>query len=108
MPVRAMTLGELKRDRKPVRPSIADRDSATKRGYDRRWRKARMMHLVRNPLCVMCLARGETTQATVVDHIVPHKGDPVKFWDSDNWQSLCVTDHNSKTATEDGGFGNRA
>jgi 5-methylcytosine-specific restriction protein A len=43
--------------------------------------------------------------ATVVDHIVPHKGDKVKFWDSSNWQSLCKRCHDAKTATEDGGFG---
>jgi 5-methylcytosine-specific restriction endonuclease McrA len=25
------------------------------------------------------------------------------FWDSNNWQTLCVSCHNRKTATEDGG-----
>ena len=43
----------------------------------------------------MCLARGRTTAATVVDHIKEHKGDLELFWDQDNWQSLCETDHNS-------------
>jgi 5-methylcytosine-specific restriction enzyme A len=43
--------------------------------------------------------------ATVADHITPHKGDPVLFWDPDNLQSLCAACHGRKTATEDGGFG---
>jgi 5-methylcytosine-specific restriction protein A len=41
----------------------------------------------------MCLARGRTTAATVVDHKIPHKGDQVLFWDQANWQSLCADDH---------------
>ena len=32
--------------------------------------------------------------ATVVDHIMPHKGDNTLFWDRDNWQSLCKRFHN--------------
>ena len=45
--------------------------------------------------------------ATVVDHIIPHKGDMDIFWDEDNWQPLCKRCHDQKTATENGGFGNR-
>ena len=33
--------------------------------------------------------------ATVVDHIVPHKGDMALFWDKSNWQGLCAHCHNS-------------
>ena len=33
--------------------------------------------------------------ATVVDHIVPHKGDEARFHDLNNLQSLCATCHNS-------------
>lgn len=43
--------------------------------------------------------------ASVVDHIVPHKGDQKLFWRRSNWQSLCKRCHDVKTATEDGGFG---
>jgi 5-methylcytosine-specific restriction protein A len=42
----------------------------------------------------------------VVDHIIPHKGDKDLFWDSNNWQPLCKTCHDEKTAREDGAFGN--
>jgi 5-methylcytosine-specific restriction protein A len=45
-------------------------------------------------------------QATVVDHIKPHQGDPELFWDSENLQALCAPCHSRKTASEDGGFGN--
>jgi len=41
--------------------------------------------------------------ATVVDHISPHKGDSDLFWDRANWQSLCESCHNRKTASEDMG-----
>ena len=44
-------------------------------------------------------------RATVVDHIIPHKGDQKLFWDTRNWQPLCKPCHDKKTATEDGGFG---
>ena len=45
--------------------------------------------------------------ATIVDHIVPHKGDLALFYDQTNWQSLCKRHHDIKTAAEDGGFGNK-
>jgi 5-methylcytosine-specific restriction protein A len=45
------------------------------------------------------------TSATVVDHIIPHKGDMAIFWNKSNHQALCKTHHDIKTASEDGGFG---
>ena len=44
-----------------------------------------------------------TRPAQVVDHIVPHKGDPALFWASWNWQPLTTRAHNKKTAREDRG-----
>lgn len=66
------------------------RPSASDRGYDSRWQKARLAYLAKHPDCVMC-----GKPATVVDHIEPHRGDQRLFWDSKNWQSLCTPDHNS-------------
>ena len=63
--------------------------------YDHRWRQARLSYLIRHPQCVMCQQAGRTRQATVVDHVVPHRGDRVLFWDIANWQGLCVSCHNS-------------
>lgn len=84
----------------------AQRGSARERGYDSRWAKARRTYLAEHTLCVECLKRGAYVEATVVDHIIPHKGDQKLFWDTKNWQSLCATHHNQKTAREDGGWGN--
>lgn len=81
------------------------RGTAASRGYDRRWRKARKRYLEQHPLCVMCKAEGRTTEATVVDHKIPHKGDKHLFWSVENWQPLCKKHHDQKTAAEDGGFG---
>jgi hypothetical protein len=49
----------------------------------------------------MCEAEGKLTPATVVDHIVPHRGDRRLFWDKTNWQPLCKRCHDVKTLTED-------
>ena len=40
-------------------------------------------------------------RATVVDHIIPHRGDQKLFWDQNNWQALCKSCHDKKTLTED-------
>lgn len=56
---------------------------------------------VDNPFCVKCYEEGHITMATVVDHIVPHRGDQKLFWDRGNWQPLCEHHHNVKTMTED-------
>jgi 5-methylcytosine-specific restriction endonuclease McrA len=68
------------------------RQSPSERGYDWEWRKARDAYIRENPLCVMCLPK-RIVQATVVDHIIPHKGDQTLFWDRGNWQSLCKPHH---------------
>jgi 5-methylcytosine-specific restriction protein A len=81
------------------------RESAHKRGYGTKWRAARAGFLRSNPFCVHCMAKGLVVPATEVDHIVPHKGDQVLFWDAKNRQALCKSCHSTKTATEDGGFG---
>lgn len=81
------------------------RGTASERGYNARWQKARKHFLSLNPLCVECLADKYVVAATVVDHIKPHKGDYALFWDRKNWQALCKRHHDIKTATKDGGFG---
>ena len=79
--------------------------SSTARGYSYRWQQYRLRFLAAHPLCVMCQARGRITVATVVDHIIPHKGDQRLFWDRANWQSLCTAHHSSdKQRIEHGGY----
>lgn len=91
---------------KQVRQVVdARRGSSSDRGYSYAWQRAREGFLRKHPLCVRHDSRGEVAAATVVDHIKPHKGDKDLFWDRSNWQALCKTCHDIKTATEDGGFG---
>lgn len=83
-----------------------DRRKTSERGYGWQWQKARALFLQQpdNALCVMCKKDGRVTEATVVDHIVPHRGNETLFWDRRNWQSLCLTHHNSdKQAIEKSG-----
>jgi len=68
-----------------------------------RWRKLRKLHLMSEPLCRMCMQEGRVMAATVVDHIVPHKGDVELFY-SGPFQSLCKPCHDRhKQAEERGG-----
>jgi len=98
------------------------RGSAASRGYDSRWRKARLSYLAKHPLCECEECHGvRIVAASVVDHVVPHRlsealagGDErqiaaarARFWDSNNWMAMAKPCHDRKTAREDGGFGNR-
>ena len=75
--------------------------SAATRGYNSKWRRESKKFLELHPLCVRCLEKGIATPATVVDHIIPHRGDQELFWDRSNWQPLCKKCHDHKTMTED-------
>lgn len=77
------------------------RANSNDRGYNSRWRRYRKYFLMQHPVCVRC-----GRLATVVDHIIPHKGNQDLFWQQSNHQALCKLCHDKKTATEDGGFGN--
>jgi len=76
------------------------RGTAAERGYGRAWQKARAAYLAEHPLCVIALTHrsDEVVAAKVVDHIVPHRGDQVLFWDVSNWQAGCKRCHDAKTA----------
>ena len=83
----------------PLHPEVTR--PAAKRGYNRRCQKARKSDLEAHPLCVQCAKQGKYVRATVVDHIIPHRGDQKLFWDQNNWQALCKNCHDKKTLTED-------
>ena len=98
-----------------------NRESSSGRGYGHKWRQAREGYLKKHPLCAEHDRIGIVEIALIVDHIIPHRieeanrsGDQSRigvalnlFWDRNNWQSLCKTCHDRKTAIEDGGFGRR-
>lgn len=73
---------------------------------DPRWRTQRLAFLQRHPLCVLCLEVDRLTPATVVDHKVPHRGDPGLFWSQSNWQALCKPCHDGvkQQAEKSGGL----
>ena len=75
-----------------------DRPSASKRGYNGKWQRLSKIYLRKHP---MCMQQGRYVPATVVDHIIPHRNNPVLMWDENNWQALCKRCHDRKTRKED-------
>jgi 5-methylcytosine-specific restriction endonuclease McrA len=68
-----------------------------------RWKALRDNQLSQQPLCAFCLRREIVEVATVVDHIILHKGDLDLFHDPDNLQSLCKPCHDRDKAAEERG-----
>jgi 5-methylcytosine-specific restriction endonuclease McrA len=95
--------------RVPGQPERKPRVSARKRGYSAAWEKARAGFLRKHPRCECPEHKGKPTapRATVVDHHQPHKGDMTLFWNRNNWVPMAAACHSRKTASNDGGFGNR-
>ena len=68
------------------------RPSARSRGYTTAWDRERRLFLAKHPRCAH---KGCSALATVVDHIIAHKGDAERFWNKENWQPLCAHHHNA-------------
>lgn len=75
----------------------ADRGSASARGYDATWRRLRIMHLNREPLCRFCFDKGLLVEALDVDHIQPIEEAPERRLDPTNLRSLCRPCHSRHT-----------
>jgi 5-methylcytosine-specific restriction protein A len=67
----------------------SQRPSASARGYDTKWQKARATFLAKHPRCAWC-----GKPALHVHHSTPHRGDPTIFWDTSRWVPLCASCHN--------------
>lgn len=88
---------ELAQGRAVVKESWrAYKTTAHERGYTYQWQQSSKLFLEHNPLCKLCLQRGVVSAATLVDHVIPHKGDMTLFWCVDNWQALCNDCHNTE------------
>jgi hypothetical protein len=75
--------------------------------YGAKWQRRRRLWLLNHPLCRYCEEQNRVTGATVVDHIIPHRGNATLFWDETNWQSLCKDCHDSaKQSEEKNGYSN--
>jgi len=85
------------------RESDARRGSAAARGYGAKWRAFRLSYLQRNSLCRICLDAGVLVPASVVDHIVAHKGNEALFWSESNLRPLCKECHDDRV--DEGDFG---
>lgn len=79
----------------------ATKTTAHQRGYGYKWQKAREGWLRAHPLCAYCDREGRVSAATVVDHVVAHRGDMKVFWDKANWMSLCASCHSSVKQREE-------
>ena len=72
--------------------------------FTARWKALRLAVLSQSPLCVICSTRDyRPMPATEVDHIVPHRGSAVLFWDRSNLQPICSPCHDRKSQEERGG-----
>lgn len=70
-----------------------------------RWQRLRWAVLVRDVFtCRRCARVEANTSQLVADHVRPHRGDEVLFWDAGNLQCLCKACHDrDKQAEERGG-----
>lgn len=85
------------------------RPSRVARGYGNRWARRARKFRDEYPLCGMrpgrqapvmsaCYDARRVTLGTLVDHVVPHRGNRDLFWDAlGNWQTLCAACHARKS-----------
>ena len=64
------------------------------------WKRIRRLHLQHEPLCIMCEILGKLTPATIVDHVMPHRGDHNLFYNG-RLQSLCKQHHDRAKQIEE-------
>ena len=88
------------RHKQPTSEYEKKRNSINSKVYNTTWRKLRRVKLNNNPLCEICLAKGNVVQAGEVDHVKPVKEYPELMLCLKNLQSLCVTCHSKKTREE--------
>lgn len=82
------------RDRENRARHEAKRKTSRQRGYTSKWEKARASFLKAHPRCLHVIdgeACGEP--ATVVHHVIAHRGDPKLFWRKSNWLPVCKACH---------------
>ncbi len=71
----------------------ARRGSARARGYTAEWDREAKAFRVAHPLCLGCEAEQRLSPSEVTDHVIPHRGDMVLFWDRSRWQACCRWHH---------------
>ena len=61
--------------------------------HSTRYRVAISIYKAEHPLCERCLRENRLVPVYIVHHKVPHEGNWEKFWDQDNWESVCNKCH---------------
>jgi 5-methylcytosine-specific restriction enzyme A len=82
----------------------ARRNAQSWRGWYKtaRWQKLRLAVLVRDLwTCRRCGLVASGKGQAIADHVRPHRGDPVLFWDAGNLQCLCKPCHDGAKAREE-------
>ena len=69
-----------------------------------RWKRLRLQHLMREPLCRRCKAKGKVTQATEVHHVIKCFDNPTLQMDPSNLESVCTPCHAPLTHDDRRGY----
>lgn len=85
--------GSLDDARARAREADHHRGSFRERGYSSLWDRSSRIYRAAHPLCVGCQAIGVVKATELVDHVIPHKGDPALMWGEHNWQACCRWHH---------------
>jgi 5-methylcytosine-specific restriction enzyme A len=89
---RTLTVDAYCMEHAPLHQYTDNRENATARGYDNRWRALRDRYISTHPLCERCDMAGKTVMADVVHHIRPiDEGGP--RLDARNLMALCRDCH---------------
>lgn len=86
--------------------SVSDQRSSEAKAYRKwyrlkAWKTARAVQLAQQPLCWRCLQDEVVTEATVLNHRIPVKGNWQLFDDPSNHESVCERHHNSTIQREE-------
>lgn len=65
------------------------------------WQELRIRVFVRDAYICQMQGCGAVTAQPVADHIVPHRGDRIRFFDERNVQTLCKRCHDSLKQAEE-------
>lgn len=92
------TLKKITLNRDKIKPSNRWKDKGSNNEYNTSaWQQASKGFRLENPLCInydVC-----RNKAQVVDHKHPVRQGG-EFWDRNNWQQMCKSCHNRKSALE--------
>ncbi len=75
------------------REDAARRGTSSERGIDNKWRALRAAHFARDPWCAACRREGRQTPATILHHIVEHRGNEALRLDLTNVEGHCRSCH---------------